>query len=145
MDKKKIEIIITSVLICILIVGLLKLIPAKRVQNMPFTDDVEDESFVLENSTLKTQEKLAHIEIEASRIDWRRNPFIRGRVSGSSTATSLDLSGIMWDAQTPTAIVGNEVVMEGDVIGKYTVIKINKNNVIISSDEGQKTLSVWQQ
>ena len=76
---------------------------------------------------------------------WKRNPFTKGGIFTSSGNASLYLTGIMWDEKKPQAIVGDEVVKEGDMIENYRIVKINKDNVIISGDKGEKTLKIWEE
>ncbi len=96
-------------------------------------------------SKVSFEKRLARIEAKTEQIGWARNPFVRGRVSGPAGVVSLNLSGIIWDEQNPSAIIGNTVVMEGDAIGKYKVIKINRASVILSSEEGKKILNIWEE
>jgi hypothetical protein len=47
-------------------------------------------------------------------------------------ASDLFLEGIMWDDRKPMAIINDEIVSAGDKIKGMTVIKIEKNKVILS-------------
>ena len=140
MNKKKIEIIITSILGIILVIGAIRLISTGKAKRTPPPAKRKTPPAL----KVIISEKIARIETEIEKIGWERNPFIRGRISGPSGAASLSLTGIMWDEQNPNAIIGDTVVREGDVIGKYKVIKINKDSVVISSDEGKKVLNIWE-
>lgn len=62
---------------------------------------------------------------------WGRNPFIIKKIH-AKTVTELTLSGIMWDLESPRAIINNEVVKETDKIGENTVIEIRKTSVILN-------------
>ncbi|MFC1524604.1 hypothetical protein ACFL6N_07430 [Thermodesulfobacteriota bacterium] len=53
----------------------------------------------------------------------------------------LRLNGILWDNQTPMAIINNQTVGIGDVIGKARVTSIFKNEVLLTGDGKQHVLS----
>ncbi|MBU0728442.1 MAG: hypothetical protein KKA70_01745 [Proteobacteria bacterium] len=57
-----------------------------------------------------------------------------------TTFKGLDLTGIIWDKQTPMAIINNLTVKEGDSIGNVYVLTINKNEVTLVSGRQQHTL-----
>jgi hypothetical protein len=73
--------------------------------------------------------------------------------AGSNDATSngwlLDggqvvLRGIVYGEDKANAIVGTQIVREGDKIGDITVVKINKSSVEFERNGQQKILKVGQ-
>ncbi|MBN1794037.1 MAG: thioredoxin fold domain-containing protein [Candidatus Omnitrophica bacterium] len=51
------------------------------------------------------------------------------RIPREPSPTGLELSGIMYDPETPVAIINGEFVKEGESIGGATVAEITKNSV----------------
>lgn len=75
--------------------------------------------------------------------DWIRCPFsgkVYTTVEGKSI--SLKLSGILWDDLKPQALINNSIVQQGDFIGDYKVIKINKDNVLVSDGNKDFALTI---
>lgn len=146
MKKKKVEIIFASILGAVLLIGIIKisLLPNKKLtkQTPAVVPKTMGVSYTSKNIIDK---KLIRIKSEAEKIGWERNPFIRSKIPGRPVTLSLNLAGIIWDEQNPHAIISDNLVKEGDVIGKYKIIKVNKDSVVISSDEGQKTLHIWEE
>ena len=66
----------------------------------------------------------------SSSVDWGRNPFVLESVASGSQI--LALSGILWDAENPKAIIGDKIVGKGDKIEEKTVIDIQKDRVILN-------------
>lgn len=58
---------------------------------------------------------------------WGRNPFLP-----ADTPSAPDLSGILWDAQAPKAIISGNIVAVGDKVGGNTVVEIKQDRVILS-------------
>lgn len=51
----------------------------------------------------------------------------------ASTVLQLNLEGIVWSKSGESyAIVSGAVLREGDILGDYKVIKINKNEVVLN-------------
>ncbi len=147
MDRKKMEIIITTALGIVFVfvsINVFSVIKNARFKR-PLTAKAGAKALAAVSAQELPIDKLTRIGSKADSIEWRRNPFIRGRGLGLSGAGTLNLTGIMWDRNNPQAIIGDEVVKEGDVIGKYKIIKINEDSVVISSDEGQKILNIWEE
>ena len=62
------------------------------------------------------------------------------RMKGHHIA-SLVLKGIAWKGKTPTALIGDEIVKEGDTVGEYKVISIQKNRVVLTKDKKELILT----
>ena len=69
---------------------------------------------------------------------WRRDPFSRG--ADTSVITGLHLSGILWDAQNPMAIINGRTVRLGEEFDGYQVTEITSDRVLIS--DGTDTLQL---
>lgn len=60
---------------------------------------------------------------------WKRNPFVAG---GTSTASNLVLSGIIWSKSKPKAMIGDMIVTKGTKIEGNTVVDIKPDKVILN-------------
>ncbi len=72
-----------------------------------------------------------------------QNPFrvdhaIRREVMSVTSQPNNPLKGIVWDAQSPYAIVGSRIVRVGDFIGEKRVVKIDESSVILEEVTGEK-------
>ena len=77
--------------------------------------------------------------------DWGINPFLVERGSaprGAATPGGRVLSGILWDADSPSAIVDNRVVRVGDRLGGWRVQEIRQDRVVLSDGETTETLTL---
>ena len=61
---------------------------------------------------------------------WKRNPFSSGQ--SSSTASELNLNGIIWNKVRPKAMIGDAIVAKGDTVGENKVIDILPDRVILN-------------
>ena len=71
----------------------------------------------------------------AALLGWGRDPFTRGGLSGQ--ASGLILSGILWDAAHPMAIINGSMVHVGDDLDGYRIEAINQDHV--SMTDGAQT------
>mgnify|MGYP001563409826 CR=1 FL=1 len=71
--------------------------------------------------------------------DWGRNPFTA--FNGSEANTSgLQLVGIIYDAKERFALINDQIVHAGDIIGSYKVIQISEGRVIVN--DGKKDIEL---
>ena len=56
-------------------------------------------------------------------LDWGRNPFLRQDI--------LELKGILWDDQNPKAVINEDIVAVGDLVGGSLVVDIRKDRVVL--------------
>lgn len=66
----------------------------------------------------------------AQTLAWQRDPFGRGVEVGPTGGFSL--SGILWDAQDPIAIVNNEELRVGETLDGFRVTEIAADHVTLS-------------
>jgi hypothetical protein len=89
-------------------------------------------------------------EGKGSSEGWGRNPFMKAEPGQSATPAptaifptqSLSLNGILWDPNTPLAIIDNETVGLGDSLDGWEVVEIQKTKVILSNGKDQKILKL---
>jgi hypothetical protein len=97
--------------------------PAPAAQPAPLQR--EDDMSVLEK-----------LKEEAGRLKPGRDPF--SRQAGPAAAKGPVLSGIVWDARDPAAIINGQVVRVGDDLESpagHKVLAIDKNRVILNDGE----------
>ena len=66
----------------------------------------------------------------AAKFSWGRDPFAKGMAEGQ--AGGLALSGILWDTQSPLAIINGQMLHIGDEVDGYHVTEITPERVAIS-------------
>jgi hypothetical protein len=79
--------------------------------------------------------------------EWRDSPFLVERnaprfveIPDNSAEQEIQLQGILWDPQAPTAILNNRVVSPGDSLGRWEVVEIQKTQVVLSDGSTTRTL-----
>ena len=73
---------------------------------------------------------------------WGRNPFtLGGRLDA---LLRFNLMGILWDRDSPQAIINEKIVEVGDVIDGNKVIKILRDHVILYDGQNTFQLRLWQ-
>ena len=76
----------------------------------------------------------------AAQLGWTRDPFTRGASVG--LMGGFTLSGILWDATAPIAMVNGQMVGVGDTIEGYRVVEIRIDRVLLSDGEQSHELLV---
>lgn len=66
---------------------------------------------------------------------WLRSPFTLQKTS-TKISNGLILNGIMWDKETPLAIINNDIVQTGDNISGNIVVEIKQDRVILNNGSG---------
>jgi hypothetical protein len=138
MDKKRIELIVTVFLILIFIFVLANSLAAIRRRGRP--KGAFKSGIAVRSATAAARLPSAGVSADDEQLVWRRDPFSGKVYSGAGTEVVLDLKGILWDGKNPQALIGEEPVKEGDTIGKYRVIKIEKGGIVVN--DGTKDIQV---
>lgn len=144
MDKKKIQILITSLLSLMLIVAIgnavftiLKIKKGGSRAVITPEPKIFDQSAEESKIHIVTREDIAGIE----NLRWLRDPFNFKRyitVQKHST-TQLLLKGIIWDENDPCAVIDDRVLRKGDKIDTIKIIEIRKNSVIVGQEGSEDT------
>lgn len=137
MDKKKIQIAITAALVIVLILVSInnadrikkKISPVSLPAAAPAAELASQQSGGAP-AVLKEQSQAKYTE--AAKLEWMRDPFSDKIYLSEKGEIDLKLSGILWDEKNPSAIISDKVVTEGDTVGKYTVLKIKEERVILN-------------
>jgi hypothetical protein len=64
-------------------------------------------------------------------LKWSRDPFTLGATSGGQLS-GLILSGILWDATAPLAIINGSMVRAGEDVEGYRVVAITTDSVVFT-------------
>jgi len=146
MDKKRIEIIVTSFLVLILIfvwLNSIKVLKKRIVQKVKFPAAAQSADFLkleligLEKEVFVKKEKEWN---EDASLVWIRCPFCGKRYGQQEVMVDLAVSGIIWDEVNPQAIINSKILAEGDSIGGFSIEKIEKQKVILS--DGKKRIEL---
>jgi hypothetical protein len=131
MDKKRLEIIITSVLVLLLIitwVNSIKTVKKKLSLN---------KSILNAASEAKPSPTIPLPGIVNNKdVSWVRDPF-SGKLYGSTRKNpedphSLSLAGIIWDKEKPLVLINNKVAGVGDYVSGNIVVSIKNDRVILN-------------
>lgn len=69
-------------------------------------------------------------------FEWKRCPFSGVLLSDEASMSDLRLNGIIWDETKPQALINNEPYVTGGQVGRYIIVGIFKNKVVLS--DGKK-------
>ena len=72
------------------------------------------------------------------------NPFFPEHSLGAaqSAGQGIGLKGIVWDSKRPYAVIGYQVVVEGDEVDGKKVIKINRNSVELDNNGSREIIKL---
>ena len=87
------------------------------------------------SAALEWSEQRREQRARAAELAWERDPFARGRAAGA--VGGFTLSGILWDASAPIAIINGQMVHVGEELDGYRIVSIAQDRVFIS--DGAKT------
>lgn len=73
----------------------------------------------------------------AEELAWGRDPFLRG---GTEGASGLVLSGILWDAQAPVAILNGQMLHIGEELDGLRITHIATDSVTVT--DGAETFQL---
>ena len=78
-------------------------------------------------------------QAEAVQLAWARDPFTHGGTSAGGPS-GLALSGILWDANAPLAIINGQTLRVGEELEGFRVVQIDPDRVVLS--DGIETFSL---
>lgn len=132
MDKKRIEIIITAILVVVLIFAWSY--SFKFLEKRPESSKT---NIVAAPGTLNISSPSQLPVKEMDKIDeegqgWVRDPFSGKIYFAKEGDVNLVLTGIIWDVKNPQVLINNRILRKGRRIEKYEIVDIQKNKVILS-------------
>ena len=89
-------------------------------------------------SASKVIEQRKNQRQQALQLAWGRDPFTHGFLNEG--ASELNLSGILWDAAEPMAIINGETLHVGDELEGYRITAIGHDRVSVS--DGSQTFEL---
>ncbi|MDD5005483.1 MAG: hypothetical protein PHS93_03145 [Candidatus Omnitrophica bacterium] len=142
MDKNRIKIIITLLLIVVLI-----FVWANSIKILRQKLGSKDKTLIAVSSSNPSEPGLEKANTgypkkeyrEDKNLEWTRCPF-SGKQYNQEPIVEFKVSGIMWDEVTPQAIVNGRILSVGDIINGFVVEKIERQKVILSN--GQKEIEL---
>ena len=150
LTKQQREIIITVGLVFILVIALSASF-GRMKKRSPKRKEAKKELSVTETKEtepVKVQERkslseaIQKMQLGRWRQNWKRDPFLLSLPREEKKKSllrkfSFSHSGIVWKEGKPLALIDDYIVKEGDTIENYTVIKIDRERVILE-EAGKK-------
>jgi type II secretory pathway component PulC len=141
MDPRLRKIIIFSLLVASLIYGY-RNFTSKTEHGDSFSPKTD---IAAESIPIKHPVKTLDIEKYAA-LEWGPDPFRRGGtetvIQDSPTVTGWNLGGILYDDNSPAAIINSRIVRIGESIDGARVMHINKNRVTLEKDGAEFSLTL---
>jgi len=114
-----------------------------KVIQKRFWGDKKQEAVVnqrVPSQVSKAKQTLLKTIDEDDDLEWVRCPFY-GKLYIDGASGIVTLSGILWNDETPKAVINGEIVGLRDKVNKYTVINILKSSVILN--DGTKNVEIF--
>ena len=73
--------------------------------------------------------------------EWR-DPFTFGPRNETVLTGGQILAGVLWDANKPLAMIGQNTVGVGDFIGGWQVVEIHQDGIVVQSGQQRASVSV---
>ncbi len=87
-----------------------------------------------ENGSREAQRK------HAAALAWGRDPFTGSSAGGE--VSGFDLSGILWDANAPIAVINGQMLRVGDEVEGYRIVTITQDRVTMSDGSQPLNLTI---
>lgn len=150
MNRKKIEMIVTLILAVIFVFSVIRVFRiSKTKKRIKIAEDIvqKAESIKIVQDSAINPFFVTGIDTESSddlQIVCHRCPFSGKIYSAMDTPVTikLELGGIIWDSKNPKALINNEIVQEGDTIGKYKILKIYENSIKFTDGANEYALEL---
>lgn len=149
-NKKTIQVIITGILICILVIAVAN--AAKRVREakrlrikhkVTVLKDGKvsekrayegfDDTGLFEQKEIVTEGLYRQLERETEIVELKRDPFFSSAIASTAKAiTDVRLTGILWDERAPLAMIDDTPVGIGDKVNSYIIVEIHQDRVVLT-------------
>ena len=131
-QKDKIQLVITAGLIIIMVIILSHSFNGKK----PISQSLDNAGLTQANNPSPQEGKetglYARLELEADKLDLKRDPFTKMAMASSEGPQPLYLKGIFYDENNVSALINDEIVEIGSKIGENVVVDIKKDRVILN-------------
>mgnify|MGYP001595937369 CR=1 FL=1 len=125
-DKKVVALIVLIVLAIISLIYGVTASPKGRAKNTTVIDSRAALASRGAEKVVSTKRRAKRSQFKT----WKRNPFVTGQTA--LTKTKLTLNGIIWNKTKPKAVIGDAIVVKGDIIGADKVVDIQPDRVILN-------------
>ena len=138
MDKRKLKLLIAGILIIVftfIVINSFKKVKSKYVF---IKSQVSAKALPAQEFEPLFATKRLEVKKEEREIGWGRDPFMLQEASPErvDTIANLKLMGITIDKTAKSMVViNNELLSIGDKIGKFRVIKIFKDSVVLTDEK----------
>ncbi|MBL7151294.1 MAG: hypothetical protein ISS89_01710 [Candidatus Omnitrophica bacterium] len=143
--KSLIELVLTAILIVVLLFAVNNAIKRPKrsappavnpgVKNIPLAADKIPKTKAAQ-AAMPVKHQYQIQEEEGQKLELKRDPFAAiapvVAKSQAAEASSITLSGILWDENNPLAIINNKVVKKADSVSGCRVIEIKRNSVVLN-------------
>lgn len=136
MEKKKIEIAVTALLVIIFIFALVNSIKVAARKKKPGGTPIAANVSAPTQAGKPAKAIMPVAGQYAEEAEWGRDPFSGRLYLSEKKASALRLVGIIWDKHQPLAMINERILKAGDTIQGKQIIRINPDSVII--DDGSK-------
>lgn len=117
--------------------------PSTSTDLVDAAQSLSDQLVVVTN--IRLYDKIRKERVKLWDREWERDPFAAPQVMASLVkAVNLTLNGILWDENTPRAIVNEKTLHKGDTIYGYTVLDIKPRSVLLKTGEKNIELQVFR-
>jgi len=144
MGKKRIEIIVTSVLILMLMFAWLhtfKVLAKRGAKPQPAAYSPKIKSSLIQpEEKAVDKDKYGKWQKEED-ADFARSPF-SGKKYGEEEPVDFKVSGLMWDEENPQVIINNKISRVGDSVDGFIVEKIEKQKVTLFNGKKRIELNI---
>lgn len=145
MDKKKRDLIIAVVLVCLFAILFLKNVVFARKRPVPRVGPAVERTLSVSDlhsaasslASVRENEKNLVAQEAYWEKDWGRDPFAPLGSGETASTSNLILSGIVWDEAMPVAMINEKVLRVGDVIEGYRISEIRPSVVVVVTPSGR--------
>jgi len=96
-----------------------------------------DPGLTIKLRPIKDDKFYERINQVADALPLERDPFFFAYTGPRSPRDGLDLTGILWEGEKPTAIINQTFLKTGDSMGPFSVVKILEDRVVLKDDNGE--------
>lgn len=143
MQKEKVKLGVTIILVGVFLyvaVGALKRIRLESARPTPSPGSVPAKPLAFDAAQYVPEVSLyKRLKQQTAGMALGSDPFTHMPL-GAYTVKAVKLTGILWDARAPRAIVAGRVLKAGDSIGAVTIVSIQQDKVIVNDGNREMEL-----
>ena len=134
MKKNTVETVVTAALVIILLFAVASLFERQKnaVGKTKITKPKISAQQNQKANITPAAPNLKDLEARSKALTWGADPFTYRPAHPNGAVGDLKLDGVVWDKQSPKAIVSGMIVGVGEKVGEYTIVGITPDSVILS-------------